>query len=145
MKKLEIIFNLWYVFDEDDGLIYSLRAKPYAQDGDDEQRLKFLQSRAQKDYLIAQPFPISDSYSMNIMEGCREKKMPVFPVNQLDMYGGPVKTVDLYEEVFRKIEKQLPAQTKLKISQNPLICTTPLLGDNAGNLEPKIDGQFRFD
>jgi hypothetical protein len=35
MGEPEIIFNLWYVFD-DTGMIYSLRTRAYVQNGSDE-------------------------------------------------------------------------------------------------------------
>jgi hypothetical protein len=82
---------------------------------------------------------------MEIISGGYKKKMPVFPTNLLDIYGGPVTISNLYEDIFRQIEKQLPAQTHLTISRDPLICVTPLLGDEYGNIAPKFRSRFRFD
>ena len=144
MNDFEIILNLWYVYGVD-GLIYSLRARAYVHKGNEEQKLEFLQGFAEKDYLIAQPFPIPDCYHMEIITKVCKKKLPVFPTNLLDVHGGPVTIANLYEEVFRQIEKQLPVQTNLTISRDPLICVTPLLGDDYGNITPKFDSRSRFD
>ena len=47
MNDFEIILNLWYVYGVD-GLIYSLRARAYVHKGNEEQKLKLLQSFAEK-------------------------------------------------------------------------------------------------
>ncbi len=39
MGTREVILNLWYVRDEE-GIIYSLRAKAYVADGSDEEKIK---------------------------------------------------------------------------------------------------------
>ncbi len=46
----EIILNLWYVRD-DEGIIYSLRARPYVIYGSDENKTSFLKSFADQDHL----------------------------------------------------------------------------------------------
>jgi hypothetical protein len=139
----EIILNLWYVFD-DTGMIYSLRARPYIQSGSDEEKLAFLQRSARTDYLIARPFPIPERFHSTITEGKVRKKMPVMLVQALEIHGGPVTAADLFDEAFREIEKDLPAQTTLSIPEEPLICMTGLYADDHGDIRPQIGGQMRF-
>jgi len=128
----EIILNLWYVYD-DMGIIYSLRARAYLGFGTDEEKLAFLQQFARTDYLIAQPFPIPDRLQMKLVEGTEKRKLPVVPKQAVDALGGAYV---LFEEVFLQLEKQMPAQTRLTIGKNPLVCITPLLGDNKNNILP---------
>jgi len=56
LSTREVILNLWFVQD-DEGFIYSLRVKPYVMEGEDSEKLNFLQQRAKLDYLIAESFP----------------------------------------------------------------------------------------
>jgi hypothetical protein len=140
----EIILNLWYVFD-DTGMIYSLRARAYVQSGSDDEKLAYLQRFARTDYLIARPFPIPERYHTTITEGRVSKKMPVTLVQALETHGGPVTAADLFDEAFKEIEKDLPAQTTLSIPEDPLICLTGLYADGAGNIRPQIDEQKHID
>ena len=59
LSSPEIIMNLWYVID-DLGVIYSLRARCYVHSGSDEEKLAFLRSCAETDFLIAQSFPVPE-------------------------------------------------------------------------------------
>jgi hypothetical protein len=140
LDDLEIILNLWYVADKD-GLAYSLRVKPYVVKGTEEEKLKFLQKQAETDYLIAQPFEIPKIFHTEIVKG---KIMPVFLVKFLQNNGGPVPITDLFKEAFKKIEAQLPTQTNLTIPKDPLICLTPLMGDDNGNIRPRFNGKQRL-
>jgi len=130
----EIIANLWYILDED-GFIYSLRAKLYVLGGNDDEKLKFLKECATNDYLVAQPFPIPNSYSTKFATSQGEQKIPVLHIASINAVGGPQI---LFEEAFNKMENELPIQTKLSIPQNPCIVITPLLADDNGNIYPKI-------
>ena len=78
----EIIINLWYVHDEE-GIIYSLRARAYVGKGTDEEKLALLRECAEIDYLIAQPYPIPETLYLEIIEGARRQKMPVASVEVL--------------------------------------------------------------
>ena len=143
MKDLEIIFNVWYVM-ADDGFIYSLRARPYIRRGTDEEKLNFLQSVAEVDYLIAQPFEVPAKYHTTIQEGSSKQKMPVFPAKLLQNNGGMGSIADFCDEVFKEIGDQLPAQTSLEILEAPLVCVTPLIADDDGNIRPRINGVTRW-
>jgi len=132
MSGQEIILNLWFVID-DEGLIYSLRARCYVHCGTDEEKLAFLQSAAKRDYLIAQSFEIPERFHTTIHNGDISEKVP------MATYEGIRATVPfslLFEDVIQEMEKQIPKQTKLGIGQQPIVCMTPLLGDEDGKLRP---------
>jgi len=136
----EIILNLWYVHD-DNGFIYSLRARCYVGSGTDEEKLTLLRRFAQTDYLIAQPFPIPERFHTTIVEGNTQKKMGVVHLESLEPLGG---AQILFEEAFVALERQLPAQTNLSIGQDPLICITPLLADDNGQIRPSFKGRSKI-
>lgn len=132
MAEQEIILNLWYVID-DDGLIYSLRARCYVHSGTDDEKLAFLQSLAEIDYLIATPFPIPEEFHVAMDYGDREEKLPMATYKGLRETGHfPL----LFEKVYDAMQGQLPAPTKLSIGQSPIVCITPLRGDEDGNMSP---------
>ena len=93
MAEPEIVLNLWYVRDEQ-GLIYSLRIRPYVCIGTDDSMLAFLKERASLDYQIAQPFPIPEAFHTTVMEDGRNVKCPVAHVSMLDLR----KPLPMYEE-----------------------------------------------
>lgn len=124
---MEITLNLWYVVD-DLGVIYSLRARTYVGRGSKEEKLRQLQDLASVDYLIASIYPIPGKYHTQI-DG---QRMPVFLKAALDH----MNTVELFEEAITDLQSKLPAQTPLDIPDNPLVCITPLLGNDADNIRP---------
>lgn len=132
MGSQEIILNLWFVID-DDGLIYSLRARCYFHSGSDEEKLAFLQSLAGTDYLVAQSFDIPERFHTTVHNEHGSDKLPVAT------YNGIRETVPfaaLFEDAIQEMEKQIPKQTMVKIGQQPIVCMTPLLGDEDGNMRP---------
>ncbi len=137
MNDREVVLNLWYVRDEE-GIIYSLRVKAYVAEGADEEKLTFLQKRARLDYLIAEPFEIPERFHLTI----DAKKMPVAHVNMLETLDSPIA---LFEDAFKTIENRFPAQSDLNISQDPLVCSTPLMQNKLGIIEPSFTGQIRYD
>jgi hypothetical protein len=42
----------------------------------------------------------------------------------------------LFEDPFVALERQLPPQTNLAIGQQPLLCVTPLIGGDDGEIKP---------
>ena len=139
MENAELILNLWYVYD-DTGHVYSLRARCYVGSGDDEEKLALLRRFAQIDYLIAQPFPVPERFHTTIIEGDTQKKVPVVHLTSVEPFGGPQV---LFEDAFIELERQLPAQTNLSIGQQPLLCITPLLADEHGNIKPSFKGRAK--
>src|SRR5438874_2011785 len=98
----EIVLNLWYVTDET-GAIYSLRAHPYVAVGTEDEKLKFLRSRAELDYLIAAPFPVPERFHVNVKGiGSRgpTRKLAITVVSALDEIGG---IGALFEDVFKEL------------------------------------------
>ena len=107
----EVIMNLWYVRDEE-GIIYSLRAKAYVAGGSDEEKLKLLQERASLDYLIAEPFEIPTRFHVTIGASGGGKKMPVGHVSMLQTLDSPIA---LFEDAIKGIETRFPAQSKISV------------------------------
>ena len=83
MANAEIILNLWYIHD-DQGLIYSVRARAYVGIGTEEEKLAMLQQFANWDYLIAKPFPIPERFHTTLVEGDEQQRMPVAHVSILN-------------------------------------------------------------
>lgn len=135
-----MIVNLWYVRDGE-GIIYSLRAKAYVCAGSDAQKLKFLQQRALLDYLIAEPFEVPRRFHIHIGSGRESKVMPVAHISMVETLDSPVA---LFEDALKAIESRFPAQTQLGIPQDLLVCTTPLMQNKKGVIEPRISGQIRY-
>lgn len=136
----EIILNLSYVHD-DMGLIYSLRARCYLATGSDEEKLALLQRLGETDYLIAQVFPIPERFHTSFVTSDSGQRVGVVQRNALELVGG---LEELFQDVYREMEKQLPAQTQMKIPQDPLVCITPLLGDDSGQVRPQYSGRMRI-
>jgi transcription initiation factor IIF auxiliary subunit len=132
MSGQEIILNLWFVID-DEGLIYSLRARCYVHSGTDEEKLAFLQSVAETDYLIAQSFEIPERFHTTIYNEHGSDKLPVASYNGIR---ATVPFATLFEDVMQEMEKQIPKQTTLRIGQQPIVCMTPLLADEDGTMCP---------
>ena len=127
MDQPEIILNLWYVHD-DMGVIYSLRARCYIGTGSDQDKLRFLQQHAALDYLIAKPFPIPKRFHVS--------GMAVYHKAALDLLSNPV---ELFEDAIQAMERELPAQTKLSIPHRPLVCLTPLIGNDRREIFPSVN------
>jgi hypothetical protein len=143
--EAEIILNTWYVTDET-GAIYSLRAQMYVGAGTDEEKLAFLRSRAELDYLVATPFAVPESFHTRVVEvdpagESSERQVPVAIIGVLELLGGPIV---LFEEAFRELERRLPAQTPLSIGSSPLVCLTPLFADENGRMRPHYTSRTRF-
>lgn len=137
----EVILNLWYVRDEE-GIIYSLRARAYLAEGSDDEKLRFLQERSTLDYLIAEQFEIPSKFHATIGMGREAKKMPVGHIAMLSTLDSPVA---LFEDAIRTLENRFPSQSDLSVPEDPLVCTTPLMQNSKGLIEPRIDGQFRYE
>jgi hypothetical protein len=133
----EVILNLWYVADNL-GLIYSLRVRAYVAFGSDEEKLKQLRRTADVDYLIAKPFPVPKRFHTRIMEGNTSKQMPVVPMNILGVFDSYIA---LWEDAIKALESEFPAQSNLSVPQDPIVCVTPLFGDDSGNIWPRYRGQ----
>jgi len=132
MENSEITLNLWYVRDED-GFIYSLRARAYIGTGSDEEKLNALWKSSLVDYLIARVFPIPAQFHID--------GKPIFHAAALEALDN---SLVLFEEAIQVLQAELPAQTSLNIPASPLVCVTPLFGDDDGNIYPKINKTTRI-
>lgn len=130
MDNSEVILNLWYVMDKN-GFIYSLRVKAYVGTGSVAEKLEFLRQRSFLDYLIAEPFEIPKRF--HVRTGADSKTMPIAQVAILRVLDSRIA---LFEDALKVIEGRFPSQSHIDIPQEPLVCTTPLIQNEQGVIEP---------
>ena len=130
MDNREVIVNLWYVMDEN-GFIYSLRVKAYVGTGSVTEKLEFLRQRSFLDYLIAEPFEIPERFHVRI--GPDSETMPIAQVAILRVLDSRIA---LFEDALKVIEGRFPSQSHIDIPEEPLVCTTPLIQNERGVIEP---------
>ena len=130
MDNSEVTLNLWYVMDGN-GFIYSLRVKAYVGTGSVAEKLEFLRQRSFLDYLIAEPFEIPKRFHVRI--GPDSKTMPIAQVAILRVLDSKIA---LFEDALKVIEGRFPSQSHIDIPQEPLVCTTPLIQNEQGVIEP---------
>lgn len=136
----EIALSLWYVFDED-GLIYRVLARLQFESGSEADILRRLQAKATRDYLIASQSELPRQFHTTIHEGRSAKTMPVLPVSA---YHG-LPPLSIFEDAIKQLESDLPGFSPLEVSQDPIVSITPLLMTEAGDLQPQISDNVRFD
>jgi len=44
----------------------------------------------------------------------------------------------------KELEKDFPSQSGLTLPENPLVCVTPLVGDEDGNIKPEFTSTRRI-
>ncbi len=132
MNNPEVMFNLWYMHGGD-GLIYSIRVRAYLATGTEEENLALLRQFASTDYLIARPFAIPQAFHVKLTCGRDSQRMPVTEVAVLQALDSPIA---LFEEAIKQMERDLPAQSHVRVPESPLVCVTPLLGDEHGDIKP---------
>jgi hypothetical protein len=130
MNEAEIILNLWWVHDEA-GFIHSLRVRPYIGIGTDDEKLTFLQRFANVDYHIARPFAVPERFHLEFEDDGELRRIPVAPLDVLNCLDSPI---ELWEDAIKAVEADLPAHTRLRIPNDPILCSTALLSDDAGRL-----------
>ena len=138
MKNPEIILNLWLVQDED-GIVYSLRARAYLGQGSDDKKLDLLKNFATVDYLLARVFPIPKAFYVRLGDKATELSVAYRPA--LDAFASPLA---IFEEAIKTLNYDLPAQTNLQFPADPLVCITTLIGDENGNIRPIINSTRRL-
>jgi len=134
------MFNLWYVHGGD-GVIYSLRVRAYLATGTEEENLAFLRKLAMTDYLIARPFTIPEAFRVTLKSATGSRRLAVADLNAVQLLGSPIA---LFEEAIKQMERDFPAQSKLRVPDSPLVCVTPLLGDDKGNITPAFTTTHRY-
>ncbi len=125
---LEIIFNLWYVYDAS-GTVHALRARCYVLPGKDEDKLAFLEAFASSDYLIARQFPVPEDFLAQDGKGQTTSTLKV--ENMADP-----QALNFFEKGMETLIHQFPPQTQLTAPPDPLVNLTPLFLDNEGHLAP---------
>ena len=137
LEDREVVVNLWYVMDEE-GVIYSLRAKAYVAIGSEEEKLEFLRQRAVLDYLVADPFEIPQRFYIGISNLETPDQSTIVPVAHVSLLKTLDSPIALFEDALKVIENGFPAQSQLSIPKHPLVCTTPLMQNSCGIIEPRF-------
>lgn len=141
MEEPEIVLNLWYVIDEGTGYAYCLLGRAYAMTGTDAEKLEKLRQLAPTDYLMAERVKVPNNFQVVLPDG-KVTKGNANPADLRENMGW------VYEEVYQRLEKQMPPLPKFtesetvwikqKIPQNPLMVCTALIEDIEGNITPQI-------
>jgi len=100
----EKILNIYLIINDD--LVEEFRAMAYVREGGDDNKIKFLKSRARQDFESAYKFdaPIDE----------KGKFMPYKRFHKFEKRG---MHFQLFEEIFAKLE----------VPEHPLICVTPVV------------------
>jgi hypothetical protein len=100
----EIILNIYLIINNN--IVEAFRAIAYEREGGDDNKIKFLKSKAVEDFQHAYKFDApSDRFG---------KFMTYNKFAKLEKKG---KQFELFEEIFQQFE----------VPQNPLICVTPVV------------------
>lgn len=133
----EVVFNLWYVYDES-GIIYFLLGRSYAGVAADAENLAMLLERASIDHRVAQYFPLPARFHTKVVEDSKERDVPLIHTSSLGVLGGPEV---LFSEAILQLQARVHAMSGLALSQKPLVCITPLLLGVDGALS--VDSSLR--
>jgi hypothetical protein len=127
--------NLWY---ETDGfIISSLRSKAYVASGTDEEKLAFLQERANADFADAKLYPVPDAMKAEVKLVGESGSASIgreCTLETLEMMGG-------YMALFRDIVKSTPSHGFRFDTSQALMCITGLARRPNGELVVKIDNR----
>jgi len=99
----EIILNIYLIINN--GLVEEFRAVAYEKEGGDDNKIKYLKSRAKEDFNKAYKFDAPQD---------KEEFMSYKRFHKLEKRG---MHFQLFEEIF----------SKFNVPQNPLICVTPVV------------------
>ncbi|MCL5028554.1 MAG: hypothetical protein M1480_05985 [Bacteroidetes bacterium] len=100
----EVILNIYLIINE--GYVSEFRAIAYEMEGGDDNKIKFLKSKAAEDF--------SRSYKFDAPTNKRGKLMKYPKFAKLEKQG---MQYQLFEEIFENFN----------VPQNPLICVTPVV------------------
>jgi hypothetical protein len=100
----EVILNIYLVIDN--GNVVEFRVVAYEQEGGDDNKIKFLKKHAAEDFSRSYHFDAPYDKSGNFMSYNKFAK--------LEKRG---RQFELFEEIF----------SNFKVSENPLICVTPVV------------------
>jgi len=142
----ELVLNLWAIFDGSTGFVYGLAGKAYSVAGSDRQKLDLLKVLSATDHVTAKRYKVPERFSISFIGGRSESGVT---------YLNSVYTPDaqLFEEVFKNIEQELPPKFNISsedyelihqaIPKDPLCVTTVLYEDEVGNIRPIITDEDR--
>ena len=100
----ETILNIYLIIN--DNLVVEFRAIGYEMEGGDDNKIKFLKSKAVEDFPHA--------YHFDAPTNAKGNYMPYKKFSKLEKRG---RQFELFEEIFKNF----------KVPQNPLICVTPVV------------------
>ncbi len=100
----EIILNIYLIINN--GLVEEFRAVAYEKEGGDDNKIKYLKSRAKEDF--------NKAYKFDAPQDKEGKFMSYKRFHKLEKRG---MHFQLFEEIF----------SKFNVPQNPLICVTPVV------------------
>ncbi len=100
----EVILNIYLIIN--DGYVIEFRAIAYEMEGGDDNKIKFLKSKAEEDF--------SRSYRFDAPSNRMGKFMKYHKFAKLEKQG---MQYQLFEEIFENFH----------VPQNPLICVTPVV------------------
>ncbi len=100
----EIILNIYLIINN--GLVEEFRAVAYEEEGGDDNKIKFLKSRAKEDFKLAYKFDAPTDEKGQFMNYKRFHKF-----EKRGMH------IQLFEEIF----------SKFNVPDKPLICVTPVV------------------
>ena len=126
----EVIFNLWYAYDKT-GTVFFLLGRSYEGLENEGASLAFLRRFAGTDHRIAQYFPLPSRFHTTVVEDGTTRTLPVIQTSSLGALGGPEV---LFQEVILQLQAQVHALSGLALTDNPVVCVTPLLLDIGGTL-----------
>jgi hypothetical protein len=101
---IETIINIFLIIDKDN--VTGFKAKAYEQDGSDEEKIKFLKTRAKEDF--------ESAYKYDAPRNKRGEFMSYKKFSKIEAQGMQYR---LFEEIFEKF----------KVPEKPLICVTPVV------------------
>lgn len=100
----ETLLNIYLIIEK--GFVSGFKAIDYSLEGPDDEKIKFLKSRAKEDYQFARLF--------NAPRNSAGQFMKYSKFSKLESQG---MQFQLFEEIF----------SEYKVPQNPLICVTPVV------------------
>jgi hypothetical protein len=109
--------------------------------GSEEENLALLRKFATTDYLIARPFTIPERF--HVVQKTIGGSSKRFAIASTLAFKMEDSFIALFEEAMLEMEKAFPAQSKIKVSECPLVCITPLAGDEDGNIKPEVTSTRR--
>ena len=100
----EIILNIYLIINN--GLVEEYRVVAYEREGGDDNKMKYLKSRAREDFPSAYKF-----------DAPKDKKGKFMSYNRLHKLEKRGMHFELFEEIF----------SSFKVAEQPLICVTPVV------------------